>query len=90
MEKSQLAVIGDLTNPLDVYVDDNLNIIISKLEIELTSIVPDLSTAKGRKEVASRAYKVSQSKTILDGLGIDLNAERKKLSKAVDKRSKER
>ncbi|EES5368095.1 cell envelope biogenesis protein TolA, partial [Escherichia coli] len=38
------------------------------------SFVPDITTAKGRKEIAYLAYKVAQTKTYLDGLGKDLVA----------------
>lgn len=71
--------------------DKLLEIVIEKVE----DFKPDLTTAKGRKEIASRAYKVSQSKTLLDGLGKDLmsdwnakvgivNVERKKMRDRLD------
>ncbi|OCS62006.1 hypothetical protein BBZ50_02590 [Escherichia coli] len=48
------------------------------------SFVPDITTAKGRKEIASLAYKVAQTKTYLDGLGKDLVAELKEIPKLID------
>jgi colicin import membrane protein len=45
---------------------------------------PDLTNATTRKEIASNAYKVSQSKTFLDGLGKDFVAERKAELKVSD------
>ncbi|EGT6367902.1 cell envelope biogenesis protein TolA, partial [Escherichia coli] len=48
------------------------------------SFVPDITTAKGRKEIAYLAYKVAQTKTYLDGLGKDLVAELKEIPKLID------
>lgn len=61
---------------------------LKKIESSVLSIVPDTSTAKGRKEIASLAYKVAQSKTLLDGLGKDLVADWKNRSKLVDESRK--
>lgn len=43
--------------------------LIARLEAEALSHAPDLTTAKGRKAIASLAYKVAQSKTALDKAG---------------------
>lgn len=48
------------------------------------SFVPDVTSAKGRKEIASLAYRVSQTKSYLDGLGKDLVAELKEVPKLID------
>lgn len=45
---------------------------------------PDVTTAKGRKEIASMAYKVAQSKTYLDGIGKRLTEEYKEIPKKID------
>jgi len=45
---------------------------------------PDVTTAKGRKEIASLAYKVAQTKTYLDDQGKDLVARYKEIPKKVD------
>lgn len=58
--------------------------ILQKIADDARSIVADVSTAKGRKEIASVAYRVAQSKTYLDGLGKDLVADMKELPKKVD------
>ncbi|MEX5731263.1 cell envelope biogenesis protein TolA [Providencia hangzhouensis] len=63
---------------------DSVEDIIRKVEQEVNSFIPDVSTAKGRKEIASLAYKVAQSKTYLDGLGKDLVAELKEIPKLID------
>ncbi|WP_072389780.1 hypothetical protein [Hyphomicrobium sp. CS1GBMeth3] len=46
--------------------------------------MPDISTAAGRKEVKSFAYKITRSKTLLDGEGKKIVDELKDLPKRVD------
>jgi colicin import membrane protein len=87
--KYDLTTISNTTDALVVFGGDNVSKILADLEGEVRSVVPDLSTAKGRKEIASLAYKVSQSKTALDGLGKNLVADWKEKAKAVDSERKE-
>lgn len=69
--------------------------LIARLEAEALSHAPDLTTVKGRKAIASLAYKVAQSKTALDKAGKSLtedaqkqidtvNAERRKIRERLD------
>lgn len=51
---------------------------------QASSLVPDLATAKGRKEIASVAYAVAQTKTYLDGIGKALTDEYKEIPKKID------
>lgn len=71
-------------NALDIYSCDKVDEFISKIEAEARSIVPDTSTEKGRKAIASNAHNVSRSKVALDNLGKDLVSGWKLKSKAVD------
>lgn len=81
---NELVVIEKST-ALEVFKSsDSVEDIIRKVEREVNSFIPDVSTAKGRKEIASLAYKVAQSKTYLDGLGKDLVAELKEIPKLID------
>ncbi|MEY0076241.1 hypothetical protein AB7W43_06520 [Providencia rettgeri] len=81
---NELVVIEKST-ALEVFKSsDSVEDIIRKVEQEVNSFIPDVSTAKGRKEIASLAYKVAQSKTYLDGLGKDLVAELKEIPKLID------
>jgi colicin import membrane protein len=48
------------------------------IEREIAEFTPDLSTDKGRKAIASLAYKVAQTKTAIDAAGADLNEEANK------------
>ena len=61
-----------------------LNNILDQIAIEARSVPLDISTAKGRKEVASVAYKIARSKTYIDSVGKELVAEMKEMPKKVD------
>ena len=63
--------------------------LIKALALKLEEFVPDLTTAKGRAEVVSLAYKVTRTKTYLDAIGKDVVAEMKKLPAQVDANRKE-
>lgn len=79
-----------LKNISDVFSnDDIMNDILKKIEQEAMSITPDTSTTKGRKEIASIAYKISRSKTALDDAGKLLVSDWKKKAKNVDKSRRE-
>lgn len=58
--------------------------LIARLEAEALSHAPDLSTAKGRKAIASLAYRVAQSKTALDKAGKSLTDEARAQIATVD------
>ena len=58
--------------------------ILARIEAEVRSHAPDLTTDKGRKAIASLAYKVSQSKTALDNAGKKLTEDQKQAIAAVD------
>ena len=63
---------------------DRIEDMIARIEAEVKSEAPDVTTAKGRKAIASLAYKVAQSKTALDAAGKGLNDEARKKIEAVD------
>lgn len=72
-------------NVLQVFTEpEALNPILDRIAQEARSFVPDVTSAKGRKEITSLAYKIAQTKTYLDGLGKDLVADMKELPKKVD------
>jgi colicin import membrane protein len=58
--------------------------ILDKVRKKIEAFVPDMSTEKGRKEIASIAYKVTQSKTYLDAEGKKLNDVQKEVPKKID------
>ena len=58
--------------------------ILARIEAEVRSHAPDLTTDKSRKAIASLAYKVSQSKTALDNAGKSMTEAQKKEIAVVD------
>lgn len=59
------------------------------IKAEIDAHVPDVSTAKGRKEIGALAYKVTRSKTAIDAAGKELNASKRKEIDAVDAERRE-
>lgn len=83
-EVTDLVVI-ERANALTVFKSaDQIEEILANVEREVMSFVPDVTTTKGRKEIASLAYRVSQTKSYLDGLGKDLVADLKEVPKLID------
>jgi colicin import membrane protein len=54
------------------------------MKAECDAHVPDLSTEKGRKAIASLAYKVARTKTAIDDAGKELNEEARARINAID------
>lgn len=83
-EITDLVVI-EKTNALAVFTSqEQLDPLIEAIEKEARSLVPDLSTKKGRDAIASMAHKVARSKTYIDNAGKDPVAELKALPKQID------
>lgn len=70
--------------PAILFAPGGLDPIIEAIEREARSLVPDISTASGRKSVASNAAKVAKAKTYLDDIGKSYVAELKELPKKID------
>lgn len=83
-ESTSLVVI----QPTDVrafFVESkNLDSILTEIETLATKFDPDVSTAKGRKLIASQAYAVARTKTFIDGLGKELVDAEKEIPKRID------
>nr|EKT9311315.1 hypothetical protein [Citrobacter freundii] len=83
-EVTDLVVI-EKQNAMAVFTTkEQLDPIIEAIEKEARSLVPDVSTKKGRDAIASMAHKVARSKTYIDNAGKDLVAELKALPKQID------
>lgn len=83
-EVTDLVVI-EKQNAMAVFTSkEHLDPIIEAIEKEARSLVPDLTTKKGRDAIASMAHKVARSKTYIDNAGKDLVAELKALPKQID------
>jgi hypothetical protein len=68
----------------EVFQKERLEEILKRVEGEALSIVIDPSTKKGRDEIGSLAYKISQSKTTIDSVGKDMVSDWKNKAKKVD------
>lgn len=72
-------------NALEIFTTPEMvDPILARIRKQIDDFTPDLSTASGRKAIASIAYKVAQSKTYLDGVGKQLADEQKEIPKRID------
>lgn len=76
MQDTELIISTEL-NPVEIFQENGFKKIFEEIKSIVTGHEIDLETAKGRKEIASLAYKVSRSKTAIESLGKKL-AENKK------------
>jgi colicin import membrane protein len=74
------------TSALEVFTTpEKIEAVLARVEAKARKeVVGTIDTAKGRKEIASLAYKVAQTKTYIDTVGKDLVAEMKELPKQID------
>jgi len=82
-----LATIENIT-AVQFYNEGKMDPLLTEIETEVLKHIPDTDTDKGRKEIASLAYKVSRSKTFLDTLGDNLVEDSRKIVKAVNENRK--
>lgn len=83
-EITDLVVI-EKNNAMAVFTsNEQLDPLIEAIEKEARSLVPDVSTKKGRDAIASMAHKVARSKTYIDNAGKELVSELKALPKKID------
>lgn len=85
MSEIMELVVIEKKNAMAVFTNnDQLDPLIELIEKEARSLVPDVTTKKGRDAIASMAHKVARSKTYIDNAGKDLVAELKALPKLID------
>src|ERR1700729_269981 len=80
---SALALVETVT-AVQVFTENGLDSILERIEKEARTTALDISTPKGRKEIASLAHKIAKSKTALDKMGKDLVSGWKDKAKKVD------
>jgi len=81
---NELIVI-EKKNARELFVTpDSLKELLAGVDEKVLQVAPDLSTDKGRKEIASAAYRVAQTKTYIDKIGKEITDELKELPKIVD------
>jgi chromosome segregation ATPase len=84
----EIALLPDKINAVEVFTGEKLDVILTQITKEAKNFIPDPTNEKGRKEIASMAYKVARSKTVLDDLGKDLVTDWKSKAKLVDEARK--
>ncbi|KMK08929.1 hypothetical protein ABW09_24975, partial [Pluralibacter gergoviae] len=85
MSEAKELVVIEKQNAMAVFTNnDQMDPIIEAIEKEARSLVPDVSTKKGRDAIASMAHKVARSKTYIDNAGKELVAELKAIPKQID------
>lgn len=82
-EESHALIAVEKINALEVF-NGGMLPIIEEIHKKVAVLVPDVTTAKGRKEIASMANKIARSKTLLDDVGKNLVADWKAKAKIVD------
>jgi hypothetical protein len=83
-EKNQLITI-DSNDALELFTDETkLKELIFIATLKTRTLIPDVFTEKGRKDIASMAYSVARTKTYLDSIGKDLVSHYKEIPKKID------
>ncbi|MEN3759364.1 hypothetical protein [Aeromonas veronii] len=82
--QTQLVVIEPTTAVALFTEGQGVTELLADIRKKASSLVPDVTTAKGRKEIASIAYAVAKTKTYLDGLGKELTDQYKEIPKRID------
>jgi len=83
MGETALIKVEEL-NPIELFTEGGIDNILNQIKEKVERHVPDVSTAQGRKDIASLARKVASSKVILDDMGKRVVADWKAKSKKVD------
>lgn len=82
--QAQLVVIESATEVALFTEGQGINDLLADIRKKAGSLVPDVTTAKGRKEIASVAYAVAKTKTYLDEIGKELTAKYKVIPARID------
>ena len=84
-EQSTALALPDTPALMAAYREpQSMEAILARIENEALAVAPDLSTAAGRKDIASLAFKVARSKTALDKVGADLIEDARKTVEEVN------
>lgn len=80
----ELVVIPDGI-ALSIFTDKSkIEPYIEKVRSVVSGFSGSVETVKGRKEIASMAFKVAKVKTYIEGIGKDLAAEQKEIPRKID------
>ena len=81
---SEALIPLESVNAVEVFTGGGLDNLLARIRAEAVTLVPNVKTVAGRKEIASIAYKVSRSKTAIDDAGKALVADLKKQTGDID------
>ncbi|MBH1878158.1 hypothetical protein [Stenotrophomonas maltophilia] len=81
---SEALIPLESVNAVEVFTGGGLDDLLARIRAEAVTLVPNVKTVSGRKEIASIAYKVSRSKTAIDDAGKALVADLKKQTGDID------
>lgn len=87
--QAQLVVIEPTTAVALFTEGQGVAELLADIRQKATSLVPDITTPKGRKEIASVAHAVARTKTYLDGLGKEQTDKFKEIPKRIDANRKQ-
>lgn len=90
-ENQEVALIEEITeaNAPAIYGHSGLDQFYEKVKAQVCGEVPDLTTEKGRKRIASLSGKVSSSKTAVEKPGREYLKRLKDLPKTIEKELRE-
>jgi chaperonin cofactor prefoldin len=81
---SKELIVLDEIKVADVFAKGGASKIVSLIKERAESIVIDVTTAQGREDIRSLAYKIARSKTTIDNLGKGVKEEWEAKCKAID------
>ncbi len=84
MAESKALIAVEKLVPADIFKSGGMDPVLAEIEREAKALVPDLTTVKGRKAIASNAAKVASSKTFLDKMGKTLKDGYKAIIDPID------
>ncbi len=87
--KNDIVALVEATPVLVLTDNEKFSQFYQAMREECDAHVPNLDTEKGRKEIASLAYKVARTKTAIDDAGKKLNEEARARINAVDEARRE-
>lgn len=84
MSMQELITIPPQTALQVFTTEDAIEPYLAKVREYIDQFSGDIATIKGRKDIASMAYKVAQTKTYLEGVGKELADEQKQIPNKID------
>lgn len=88
MSEVLLPAIIDEQQAVQAFTDGSVEKVVERIENLARSVLTDATTDEGRKAIASLAYKVARSKTLIDDKGKELKDEWQQKVNAIDAKRK--